>query len=79
MMKFDPRLPTTPGIRAPRYGESIMSVNGSPLQVPLAALGVGGDGECAVVCARGARGKDGYTRRVTVRGQTERICDRSDC
>lgn len=38
MMKFDPRLPTTPGIRAPRYGESILSVNGSPLQVPLAAL-----------------------------------------
>lgn len=35
MMKFDPRLPTTPGIRAPRYGESVLSVNGSPLQVPL--------------------------------------------
>ncbi len=34
-MKFDPRLPTTPGIRAPRYGESVLSVNGSPLQVPL--------------------------------------------
>jgi hypothetical protein len=38
MMKFDPRLPTTPGIRAPRYGESILSINGSPLQVPLAAI-----------------------------------------
>ena len=34
-MRFDPRLPTTPGIRAPRYGESVLSVNGSPLQVPL--------------------------------------------
>ncbi|EWM26517.1 Cell division protein borealin [Nannochloropsis gaditana] len=34
-MRFDPRLPMTPGIRAPRYGESVLSVNGSPLQVPL--------------------------------------------
>lgn len=47
MMKFDPRLPTTPGIRAPRYGESIMSVNGSPLQVPLAAItGASNGGTC---------------------------------
>ena len=41
MMKFDPRLPTTPGIRAPRYGESILSVNGSPLQVPLPTMVAG--------------------------------------
>jgi len=33
LTKLNPRLPTTPAIRAARHGESILSINGSPLVV----------------------------------------------
>jgi hypothetical protein len=48
-VRLNPRLPDTPAARAPRHGESILSVNGSPLAMaasgkPKALVTGGADG-----------------------------------